>query len=88
MNQTKDAKGVPVRIDSLVEGFSGRNNKRATGRVVAISQWGWITAFEPDEEAAYGGGHQHIFYENRYLVRGDPRPLRERGDVPERLVHP
>lgn len=87
MPKMHDVKGVEVHIDSLVQGFTGSTRRVATGRVVARHpEWGWIVAHDP-EGIEHAGGRQHVFYEGRYLVRDEPRPVRQRTDIPERLVH-
>lgn len=77
---TTDVKGKPVDIDTLVEGFIGTLKVAAKARVTWISPWGWIVGYDPEK------GKQHVFYEGRFLVRGEPRPFSKRGDIPERLV--
>lgn len=78
MASTTDARGVPVHIDSLVEGLVGVVRKKGKGRVYYISPFGWVGAVSED-------GHQHIFYPDRFLVRGEPRPSGQRKDIPEHL---
>ena len=79
-----DAAGKPVKIDQLVEGFTGFTQHAVKARVVAISEWGWIVGYSPE----WSKGHQHVFYVGRFLIREEPRPPGKRGDIPERLVHP
>lgn len=81
MNRTQDVKGNPVDIDTLVEGFVGHTRKVAKARVTMVSPWGWVTGYDPENK------RQVVFEARRYLVRDDPRPIKDRGDVPERLVH-
>lgn len=82
MPRTHDVKGQPVEIDTLVQGFKGSTKVVGQGRVTAVSQWGWIVAYDPEGPE---GSRQHVFYAERYLVRGEPRPVNKRGDIPERF---
>lgn len=75
---TTDAKGVAVQVDSLVEGLVGNGRRKSKGRVYYISPFGWVALISE-------GGHQHIFYPDRFLVRGEPRPTSQRKDIPEHL---
>lgn len=83
MSGPVDLKGNPIEIDSLVEGFSGTLRNVRKGRVYAISPYGWVAAWSEDPDVL--GGHQHIFYPGRFLVRDKPRPPAKRTDIPERL---
>ncbi len=80
MAQVTDAKGVPVQVDSLIEGLIGfHTDRKAIGRVFAVSPWGWVAFYDVDNQ------QQHVSYAGKFLVRGEPRPPKKRGDVPERL---
>ena len=81
-----DAAGKQVKIDQLVEGFTGFTQRAHKGRVTSISEWGWIVAYDPDG-IEHRGGKQHVFYPGRFLIREEPRPPGQRKDLPARLVH-
>lgn len=77
-----DPKGTPVQIDSYVQGFFSDTKKTGFGRVYAIQPQGHVAVWTDDESIL--NTRQTIMYEGKYLVRGAPRPLKQR-DIPERL---
>lgn len=77
--EQRDPKGVLVQVDSYIHGFMGFSGKSAKGRVTHVSPWGWVTAWDPDRET------QFISYPGKFLVKGEPRPLKMRRDIPERF---
>lgn len=80
---TTDVKGVPVEIDSYVEGFHSGTKKTGKGRVYAILPQGHVAVWTDSEGVL--GTRQTVMYEGRFLVRDKPRPLNKRDDIPERL---
>jgi hypothetical protein len=72
-----------VKVDSYVLGYSSGLDKAVYGRVFRISPHGWVAVWMDSPDVL--GGHQTIMYPGRFVVKGEPRPERRRGDIPERL---
>ncbi|MCC6619450.1 MAG: hypothetical protein IT341_10490 [Chloroflexi bacterium] len=68
---------APVRLDSLVRGPVGSTEHVETMRVFAVDVHGNVSGIN-------GDGRQRQMREGVEVVEG-PRPVAQRGDVPERL---
>lgn len=66
----------PAAVDSLIRGTV--RGQRIEGRVYHVSSFGWVAFVDADEK-------QWIAYAGHFDVVGDPRPLKHRTDIPERL---
>jgi len=65
-----------MKIDSLVRGRVGSTERVAEARVYRVSAWGWVAGIDTE-------GRQVIIHDAEII--GDPRPMNQRKDIPERL---
>lgn len=80
---TRSQGQATVTVDSYVLGYVGHTQRAAYGRVVSVSSHGWVTVWT--DSPSKSGSHQAVMGVGRFVIKGEPRPVGKRTDIPERF---
>lgn len=67
---------MTIQLDALVRGEIGFTARVGEARVYRVSNWGWVAGIDSE-------GRQVIISSPEVI--GEPRPVKDRLDIPERF---